>query len=37
MSILEEISGALQQGKAPKVKELVAQAIGEGLQPKGYP
>lgn len=34
MGILEEISGALQQGRAPKVKELVAQAVSEGMQPK---
>lgn len=34
MSILEEISTLLQQGRAPKVKELVAQALEEGLSPK---
>ncbi|MDP4133484.1 MAG: corrinoid protein [Bacillota bacterium] len=34
MSILEEISTLLQQGRAPKVKELVAQAIEEGISPK---
>ena len=33
MSILEEISMYLQQGKAPKVKELVAQALEEGVAP----
>jgi corrinoid protein of di/trimethylamine methyltransferase len=34
MSIYEEISGALQQGRKPKVEELVQQAIDEGLSPK---
>ena len=34
MSILEEISTLLQQGRAPKVKEIVAQAIEEGISPK---
>ena len=34
MSILEEISTLLQQGRAPKVKNLVAQAIEEGLAPQ---
>lgn len=34
MSILEEMSTLLQQGRAPKVKELVAQAIEEGISPK---
>lgn len=34
MTLLEEISALLQQGRAPKVKELVAQAIDEGLEPK---
>lgn len=33
MSILEEISTLLQQGRAPKVKELVALAIEEGISP----
>ena len=33
MSILAEISTLLQQGRAPKVKELVAQAIEEGISP----
>ena len=31
MSTLESISTMLQQGRAPKVKELVAQAVSEGL------
>lgn len=34
MSILNEIGTFLQQGRAPKVKELVQQAIDEGLAPK---
>ena len=34
MSILQEMSTLLQQGRAPKVKELVAQAIEEGIAPK---
>lgn len=34
MSILQEISTFLQQGKVPKVKELVTQAIEEGLNAK---
>ena len=34
MSILEEMSTLLQQGRAPKVKELVSQAIEEGISPK---
>lgn len=34
MSILEDMSTLLQQGRAPKVKELVAQAIEEGISPK---
>lgn len=34
MSIYEEISSALQQGRKPKVEELVQQAIDEGLSPK---
>lgn len=34
MGILDEISTLLQQGRAPKVKELVAQALEEGLSPK---
>ena len=34
MSILNEISTLLQQGRAPKVKELVAQAIEEGIAPQ---
>ncbi len=34
MAILEEISTLMQQGRAPKVKELVAQAIDEGIGPK---
>ncbi len=34
MSLLVEISEFLQKGKMPKVKELVAQALEEGLAPK---
>lgn len=34
MSVLKEISTLLQQGRAPKVKELVAQAITDGVAPK---
>ena len=34
MSILEEMSTFLQQGRAPKVKELVAQALDEGISPQ---
>ncbi len=34
MSILVEMSNLLQKGRAPKVKELVAQAITEGISPK---
>lgn len=34
MSILQEMSTLLQQGRAPKVKELVSQAIEEGIAPK---
>ena len=34
MSIIEEISIYLQRGRAPKVKELVEQAINEGISPK---
>lgn len=34
MEILEEISAYLQQGKAPKVKELVQQALDEGVAPQ---
>ncbi|NLN81823.1 MAG: cobalamin-binding protein [Clostridiales bacterium] len=34
MGILEEISSLMQQGRAPKVKELVQQAIDEGVSPK---
>ncbi len=34
MAILEEMSTLLQQGRAPKVKELVQQAIDEGISPK---
>lgn len=34
MAILEEMSALLQQGRAPKVKELVTQAIEEGISPK---
>lgn len=33
-SIIDEISTSLQQGKAKKVKELVQQAIDEGISPK---
>ena len=31
MSLLEDVSLALQAGRAPKVKELVQQAVDEGL------
>ena len=34
MSILAEMSELLQKGRAPKVKELVAQAIEEGIAPQ---
>ena len=34
MSTLNEISTLLQQGRAPKVKELVAKAIEEGIAPQ---
>ncbi len=34
MAILEEISTLMQQGRAPKVKELVTQAIDKGIGPK---
>ncbi len=34
MAILEDICTLLQQGRAPKVKELVGQAIEEGVPPK---
>lgn len=34
MSLLNEISGYLQQGRAKNVKELVQQAIDEGMDPK---
>lgn len=34
MAILEDICTLLQQGRAPKVKELVGQAIEEGIPPK---
>ena len=34
MSILEELSALLQQGRAPKVKQLVAKALEEGIAPK---
>ena len=34
MEILEEISGLLQRGRSPKVKELVQQALSEGIAPK---
>jgi len=34
MSILEEMSTLLQQGRAPKVKELVTKAIDEGIGAK---
>ena len=34
MEILQEISTLLQQGRAPKVKELVAQALETGIAPK---
>jgi len=34
MNILEEISTLLQQGRIPKVKELVNQALEDGIEPK---
>ncbi len=34
MAIIQEISELLQKGKAKAVKELVAQALEEGLDPK---
>ena len=34
MAILEDICTLLQQGRAPKVKELVSQAISDGISPK---
>lgn len=34
MSILQELNTFLQQGRVPKVKELVAKAIEEGISPK---
>ena len=34
MALTNEISVFLQQGRAPKVKELVAQALEEGVEPK---
>ncbi len=34
MSILVEMSNLLQKGRAPKVKELVAQALAEGISPQ---
>ena len=34
MFILEEISGYLQKGKAKNVKELVQQALDQGINPK---
>ncbi|MBQ8309838.1 MAG: corrinoid protein [Clostridia bacterium] len=34
MSTINEISTLLQQGRAPKVKELVAKAIEEGIDPQ---
>jgi len=34
MSILQDISTLLQQGRTPKVKELVSAALEEGISPK---
>ena len=34
MSIVEEIGAFLQRGRAPKVKELVMQAVNEGVEAK---
>lgn len=34
MSILDELSTLLQQGRAPKVKQLVAKALEDGVAPK---
>lgn len=34
MGILEDINSLLQQGRAPKVKELVQQALNDGVSPQ---
>ena len=34
MSVLQELTQILQRGRVPKVKELVEQAISEGLEPE---
>ena len=34
MSLLEEMSALLQRGRTPKVKELVTQALAEGIAPQ---
>ena len=34
MVLLEEIAMFVQRGRAPKVKELVTQAIEEGIAPQ---
>ena len=34
MSVLEEMSTFMQKGRAPKVKELVQQALDEGIAPQ---
>lgn len=34
MSVLQDISAFLQQGKVPMVKELVTKALDEGIEPK---
>ena len=34
MSIIQSISGSVQEGKAKSVKQLVRQALEEGYDPK---
>ena len=34
MSLFEEISATLQQGRKPKVEQLVQQGLDEGISPK---
>lgn len=36
MNTIDEISTLLQQGRAPKVQAMVAQAIAEGCEPKKF-
>ena len=33
MNVLQELTQILQRGRVPKVKELVEQAISEGIAP----